>query len=102
MPVKKASSSALERGASATPSPAPAAPPTRAAKPIRITLDLTPADYQALNRWVTAAAVQVDPEAIPYPRITQAQALRAMIRTADTDDMVSGAVIGMLRKDNGQ
>lgn len=51
-------------------------------KPVRVTLDLAPADYEGLNRWAAAATL-----ALPgAPRITLASALRAMIRVVTGDE----------------
>jgi hypothetical protein len=66
------------------------------AKPVRITVDLAPADYQALNRWIARAAVTLDQ---PVSRMTLARALRAMIHATvfSGDDVVSGVVLDLLR-----
>jgi hypothetical protein len=66
----------------------PAAPPAgRTAirsKPVRITLDLSPELYRELTGWTDAAAVELG-----VPRISLADAMRAMIRvTADHPDQV--------------
>ena len=65
-------------------------------KPVRITIDLAPGDYQALNRWLAKAAVELDQ---PFSRMTQARAVRAMIRAAAADDVVSGVVLDLLRRE---
>ena len=65
-------------------------------KPVRITVDLAPDDYQALNRWLARAAVELDQ---PISRMTQAQAIRAMIRAAAADDVVSSVVLDLLRRE---
>jgi hypothetical protein len=62
----------------------------------RITLDLGEEDYKALNRWVWSAALAVSPD---RPRLSLAQALRAMIRAAAGDEAVTGAVVGQLRRE---
>jgi hypothetical protein len=67
-------------------------------KPVRITVDLAPGDYQALNRWLAKAAVELDQ---PFSKMTQARALRAMIRAAAADDVVSGVVLDLLRRGPG-
>lgn len=72
----------------------PAAKPEQE-KPVRVTLDLEKADYVALNRWIGTAAIEVDPD---LPRLTQAQALRAMIRATVTDPVVAAVVIDLLRR----
>jgi hypothetical protein len=67
-------------------------------KPVRITVDLAPGDYQALNRWLAKAAVELDQ---PFSKMTQARALRAIIRAAAADDVVSGVVLDLLRRGPG-
>jgi hypothetical protein len=46
-------------------------------KPVRITLDLSPELYRQLTAWADSAAVTLD-----VPRISLAEAVRAMIRVA--------------------
>ena len=65
-------------------------------KPVRITVDLTPADYQVLNRWLAKAAVELDQ---PLNSMTLARGIRAMIRATATDDLASGVVLDLLRTD---
>jgi hypothetical protein len=65
-------------------------------KPVRITVDLTPADYQVLNRWLAAAAVELDQ---PLSSMTLARGIRAMIRAAADDDVVKDVVLGLLRSE---
>jgi hypothetical protein len=62
----------------------------------RITLDLNEDDYKALNRWVGSAAIAVNPD---HPRLSLAQALRAMIRAAAADEVVTGVVLDLLRRE---
>ena len=68
-------------------------------KPVRITVDLAPGDYQALNRWLARAAVELDQ---PVSRMTQARAVRAMIRAAAADNVVNGVVLDLLRREQEQ
>ena len=68
------------------------------AKPVRITVDLASADYQALNRWVARAARA----RLPMSRLSQAQVIRTMIRAAAADDVVSGVVLDLLRREQEQ
>jgi hypothetical protein len=73
----------------------PGAPPAgRTAirsKKVRITLDLSPELYRQLTRWTDSAAV-----ALNVPRVSLADAVRAMIRvTADDPDQV----LDRLRRD---
>ena len=65
-------------------------------KPIRVTLDLNPADYETLNRWLARTGVELDQ---PVSRLTLARALRAMIHATTTDDVVNGVVVDLLRRD---
>jgi hypothetical protein len=60
-------------------------------KPVRITLDLTPELYRELTAWADSAAVTLG-----VPRISLADAMRAMIRvTAEHPD----DVLDRLRRD---
>jgi hypothetical protein len=60
-------------------------------KPVRITVDLSPELYRQLTGWADAAAVTLG-----VPRVSLADALRAMIRvSADSP----GEVIERLRRD---
>jgi hypothetical protein len=60
-------------------------------KPVRITLDLSPELYRQLTAWADSAAV-----ALGVPRVSLADAMRAMIRvTADHPDQV----LDRLRRD---
>ena len=63
-------------------------------KPVRITLDLSPELYRQLTAWADSAAVTLD-----VPRVSLADAVRAMIRVAadNPDD-----VIDRLRRDRDQ
>jgi hypothetical protein len=65
-------------------------------KPVRITVDLTPADYQVLNRWLAGAAVELDQ---PVSSMTLARGIRAMIRAAAADDAVKDVVLDLLRRE---
>ena len=65
-------------------------------KSVRITVDLGPADFEVLNRWLAKAAVDLDQ---PLNRMTLARGIRAMIRAAETDDAVRGVVLDVLRTD---
>lgn len=65
-------------------------------KPVRITLDLSPADYQALNRWLARTGAELDQ---PVSRLTLSRALRAMIHATISDDVVNGVVTDLLRRD---
>ncbi|HEX2822634.1 MAG TPA: hypothetical protein VHO07_21040 [Streptosporangiaceae bacterium] len=65
-------------------------------KAVRITVDLAPADYQVLNRWLARAAVELDQ---PLSSMTLARGIRAMIRAAAVDDVVDGVVLDLLRRE---
>jgi hypothetical protein len=65
-------------------------------KSYRVTVDLAQADFEALNRWLAKAAVDLDQ---PLNRMTLARGIRAMIRAAATDDGASGVVLDVLRTD---
>ncbi len=61
---------------SAAQRPDPACEPGRTAirtKPVRVTVDLDPATYTELNRWVGGAAIAVNPD---FPRLPLAKAIR--------------------------
>ena len=75
----------------ATPDARPAGRTAIRSKPVRITLDLNPELYRQLTTWADAAAVTLD-----VPRVSLADAVRAMIRVAadNPDD-----VIDRLRRD---
>lgn len=64
-------------------------------KPIRITLDLKQADYDALNRWTASAGVELGQ---PVSRLTLARSLRAMIHATTTDGVVGDVVLDLLRR----
>ncbi len=65
-------------------------------KPVRITVDLAPADYEVLNGWLARAGVELDQ---PPSRMTQARAIRAMIRATMTDHVVNDVVLDLLRRE---
>ncbi|MGW8558151.1 hypothetical protein [Streptomyces tubercidicus] len=44
---------------------APTAPRSVRTDPIRVTLDLSPADHRALKRWCNSAAVELDLSQVP-------------------------------------
>ena len=60
-------------------------------KPVRITLDLSPELYRQLTQWTDAAAVALD-----VPRVSLADAVRAMIRVSAENP---GEVLDRLRRD---
>ena len=60
-------------------------------KPVRITLDLSPELYRQLTQWADSAAVALD-----VPRVSLADAVRAMIRVSAENP---GEVLDRLRRD---
>ena len=60
-------------------------------KPVRITLDLSPELYRQLTQWTDSAAVALD-----VPRVSLADAVRAMIRVSAENP---GEVLDRLRHD---
>ena len=68
----------------AEPDAGPAGRTAIRSKPVRITLDLSPELYRKLTGWADEAAI-----ALGVPRVSLADAVRAMIRvTADDPDQV--------------
>jgi hypothetical protein len=65
-------------------------------KPIRITVDLTPDDYQLLNRWLALASVKLDQ---PISKMTLARGIRAMIQAAASDLVVTDTVLDIMRQE---
>jgi len=75
----------------AEPNAPPAGRTAIRSKPVRITLDLSPELYRELNAWADSAAI-----ALGVPRVSLADAVRAMIRvTAEKPD----EVLDRLRRD---
>lgn len=66
------------------------------AKRVRITVDLTQADYQVLNRWLAGASVKLDQ---PVSRVTLARGIRAMIQATAADQVVNDAVLDIMRRE---
>jgi hypothetical protein len=60
-------------------------------KPVRITLDLSPELYRELTQWADSAAVALD-----VPRVSLADAVRAMIRVSAENP---AEVLDRLRRD---
>ena len=85
---------AAAAGRRAEPDARPAGRTAIRSKPVRITLDLSPDLYRQLTAWADSAAVTLD-----VPRVSLADAVRAMIRVAaDNPD----GVIERLRRDRDQ
>jgi hypothetical protein len=75
----------------AEPNARPAGRTAIRSKPVRITLDLSPELYRELTGWADSAAI-----ALGVPRVSLADAVRAMIRAAaDSPD----EVLDRLRRD---
>jgi hypothetical protein len=66
------------------------------AKPVRVTVDLPPADYQVLNRWLAGASAELGQ---PVSRMTLARGIRAMIQAAAADQVVNDVVLDILRRE---
>jgi hypothetical protein len=65
-------------------------------KSFQVSIELEADDFEALNRWLARAAVDLDQ---PLKTMTLARGIRAMIRAAETDDAVRGVVLDVLRTD---
>ena len=76
---------AAAAGRRAQPNARPAGRTAIRSKPVRITLDLSPELYRQLTAWTDSAAVTLD-----VPRVSLADAVRAMIRVAaeNPDDVI--------------
>jgi hypothetical protein len=82
---------AAAAGRRAEPNARPAGRTAIRSKPVRITLDLSPELYRELTLWTDSAAI-----ALGVPRVSLADAVRAMIRvTAENPD----EVLDRLRRD---
>jgi len=75
----------------AEPNAPPAGRTAIRSKSVRITLDLSPELYRQLTSWADSAAVELD-----VPRVSLADAVRAMIRVAADNP---GEVLDRLRRD---
>jgi len=75
----------------AGPGASPAGRTAIRSKPVRITLDLSPELYRQLTRWTDSAAVTLG-----VPRVSLADAVRAMIRVAADNPE---EVVDRLRRD---
>jgi hypothetical protein len=67
-------------------------------KPVRITVDLSPADYEALNHWIGTATARIN--SAPGRRVTLSRAVRAMISASILDDSIGLVVTDLLRRDS--
>jgi hypothetical protein len=77
-----------------TPSPTSLQPPV-GIKPIRISLDLAPTLFDQLTEWRTKAARQLG-----RGRVTNADALRVLVRMLMADEELTARVIGALRRES--
>ena len=68
--------------------------PEARAKRVRIMVELTPADYEVLNRWLARAGEELGQ---PVSATTLAQAIKAMIRATAADHVVSDVVLDLMR-----
>src|SRR3954469_16489694 len=69
--------------------------PPVSAKPIRISLDLAPALFDQLTEWRTRAARQLG-----RGRVTNADALRVLVRQLLADEELTARVIEALRRES--
>jgi hypothetical protein len=98
-PTRKASTvSALQRAVSPPPAAKAAPEPAARTKPVRITIDLSPADYEALNHWIGTATARIN--SAPGRRVTLSRAVRAMISASILDDSIGLVVTDLLRRDS--
>ncbi|MBV9793458.1 MAG: hypothetical protein JO016_05905 [Actinobacteria bacterium] len=66
---------------------------------VRVTVDLTPAEYQVLNVWLARASLQLDQ---PVDTMTVARGIRALIQAVGADNAVSDAVLFRLGRGSSQ
>jgi hypothetical protein len=64
------------------------------AKRSRIMVELTPADYEVLKRWLASAGEELDQSA---DEMTLAGAVSAMIRATAADHVVNDVVLALMR-----
>jgi len=79
------------------PSPRDSAPISRRearAKRRRIMVEVTPADYEVLKRWLASAGEDLDQSA---DEMTLAGAVSAMIRATAADHVVNDVVLALMR-----
>jgi hypothetical protein len=65
-------------------------------KRVRITVDLTPDEYQVLNRWLARASVELDQ---PVSKMTLARGIKAMIQATAADHVVNDVVLDLMRRE---
>jgi hypothetical protein len=88
---------AAAAAARTTPEARPAGQTAVRTRPVRITIDLDPADYLALKRWLEETGAVLNPD---FARpVQQMQAVKAMIRATVTVDVVNGVVTDLLRRE---
>jgi hypothetical protein len=80
-----------------TPDAPPAGSTAIRTKPYRVTLDLAPDDYAALNRWLADAAMYVNPS--DPRRVSLARALRAAIHVMTKNSTVSKLILDELQRE---
>ena len=101
MTARQAQKSRMAAAAAARTAPEakPAGQTAVRTKPVRITIDLDPAAYAALNKWVANAAAEVNPD---LPRLSQSAAVRAMINATVLDPSIGLVVIDLLRRERAE
>ena len=68
-------------------------PADRRTKPIRLSVDLDPDTYRALERWKTSCATVLD-----VPRLGTAEVIRAMIEATLDKPQMAGHVTRILKE----
>jgi hypothetical protein len=63
-------------------------------KPVRITIDMPPELYRELTGWTTTAAGELD-----IPRLTLADAVRAMVKVTTIDPSIAVVMLDMIRRE---
>jgi hypothetical protein len=79
-----------------SPQPQTSTVPPVSIKPIRISLDLAPALFDQLTEWRTRAARRLG-----RGRVTNADALRVLVRMLMVDEELTRRVIDALRRESG-
>jgi hypothetical protein len=63
-------------------------------KHVQVTLDLSPEEFDVLNRWLAGASVELHQ---PVSSMTFSRGIKAMIQATAADQVVSDVVLGVLR-----
>lgn len=65
-------------------------------QPVKVTVDLTQAEYDVLNLWLARASLELDQ---PVARMTLSRGIKAMIQAAAADHVVSDAILDVMRRE---